>query len=314
MDEKTFVGLDVSQDQLDYAFWPEGATFQAKNQAEGIQQLVQHLKQVAPERIVVEATGGLEIEVVTALCQANLSVAVINPKRARDFARSTGQLAKTDRIDAVLLAHFGQAIRPRVYQMPDEQAQQLNALLTRRRQLIEMLVAEKNRLHSADRRVKERLKAHIAWLEAEIQDIDRNLKQAIEQNPVWKEKDEILRSVPGVGPGLSFTLLGDLPELGQLDRKKIAALVGIAPYNRDSGQQRGKRAVWGGRARVRHALYMPTLSAVRYNPVIKAFYENLIGAGKPYKVAITACMRKLLTILNAMIKHSSPWRYSPLIQ
>ncbi len=312
MSDDLFVGIDVSKDSLDYAIWQDAERYQAKNQDEGISQLVAHLKRVQPKLIVVEATGGLEIAVVTALCLAQLPVAVVNPKRVRDFARSLGQLAKTDRIDATVLAHFAAAVQPRIYGMADEQAQHLAAALARRRQLMDMLVAEKNRVHRAHKDIRQRLKAHIAWLEQELEDFDRDLEQEVKNNPVWKAKDEILRSTKGVGPGLSITLLSDLPELGTLNRKKIAALVGIAPFNKDSGTQRGRRFVWGGRVHVRNALYMATLSATRYNPVIKKYYQRLIDEGKPFKVAMVACMRKLLTILNVMVRDLTPWRESPL--
>ncbi len=311
MSDDLFVGIDVSKDSLDYAIWQDAERYQVKNQEEGIGQLVAHLKKVQARLIVVEATGGLEIPLVSALCLAQLPVAVINPKRVRDFARSLGQLAKTDKIDARVLAHFAAAVQPRVYVMPDEQAQRLAALLARRRQLMDMLVAEKNRLHRAHKDIREHLKAHITWLEQELEDIDRGLQQEVQDNPVWKAKDEILRSTKGVGQGLSITLLSDLPELGSLNRKKIVALVGIAPFNQDSGIQHGRRFVWGGREHVRKALYMATLSAIRHNPVIKKFFDRLIEAGKAFKVAMVACMRKLLTILNVMIRDLTPWRESP---
>jgi transposase len=307
-DNHLFVGIDVSKARLDYAFWPATKQHQVQNHEEGIGQLVAHLKQVHPQLIVVENTGGLEIPLVAALFQAKLQVAVINPKRARDFAKSLGQLAKTDRLDAEMLAHFAAAVQPRVYVMPDQQAQALEALLARRRQLVEMVVAEKNRLKRAHKDVRERLKAHIAWLEQEIEAYDQDLRQAIQDNPVWKAQDELLQTTPSVGPGLSTTLISDVPELGTLNRKQIAALIGLAPFNRDSGTQRGTRSIWGGRAHVRSILYMATLSAIRFNPVIKKFFERLTAEGKLFKVAIVACMRKFLTILNAMVRTNSPWK------
>jgi transposase len=308
MSDKVFAGIDISKAYLDYAFWPATKQHQVENQENGISQLVAHLKQVQPQLIVVEATGGLEIPLVAALYLAKLPVAVINPKRARDFAKSLGQLAKTDTLDAGILAHFAAAIQPRLHVMPDEQAQALAAVLARRRQLVDMLVAEKNRLKRAHKGVRERLKAHIAWLKQEIDEQDQELRQAIKDNPVWKAKDELLQTTPSVGPGLSTTLISDVPELGTLNRKQIAALIGLAPYNRDSGTQRGTRSVWGGRAQVRNMLYMATLSAIRFNPVIKKFFERLTEEGKPFKVAMVASMRKFLTILNAMIRTNTPWK------
>jgi transposase len=238
-------------------------------------------------------------------------VAVINPRQARNFAKSLGRLAKTDKVDASVLAHFGDALRPEPRPMPDEATQHLQAVLVRRRQVIEMLVAEKNRLSTIlDAAVQSRLEDHIAWLEQELEDLDRDLHDQLRASPVWCEKEDLLRSVKGIDPVTTTTLLAELPELGQLDRRKIAALVGVAPFNRDSGYMHGKRVIWGGRACVRHALYMAALSASRHNPVIKAFYQRLIQAGKMKKVALVACMRKLLTILNAMLRTGKPWQPS----
>jgi transposase len=260
----------------------------------------------------MEATGGLEMPLAAALAVAGLPVAVINPRQTRRFAEATGQLAKTDTLDAQILAHFAEAIHPPPRALPDGQTQELSALLARRRQLIEMLTAEKNRRHSAIAQVQPRLEAHIAWLEQELADLDHDLNQAVQDSPIWREKDELLRSVPGVGAVLARTLLFDLPELGCLSDSQIGKLVGVVPLNRDSGQQKGKRRIWGGRAVVRTALYMATLSAIRCNPVIKAFYERLVKAGKPKKVALTACMHKLLTILNAILRNHTPWRPATL--
>jgi transposase len=233
---------------------------------------------------------------------------MVNPHQVRDFAKATGRLAKTDRLDAQVLAHFAQAVRPVPHSLPDAQTQELTALLTRRRQVVEMLTAEKNRLRATRSEVvRQRVQDHIRWLEQELAGLDRDLDHTIRESPLWCEKDNLLRSVPGVGPVVSVTLLADLPELGTLSHHQIAALVGVAPLNRDSGRFRGKRMVWGGRGRVRAALYMAALSATRYNPIIKAFYHRLCGAGKARKVALTACMRKLLTILNAMLKHRQTW-------
>jgi transposase len=302
-----FVGIDVSKAQLDVALRPEGG-FQVPHTEVGIGQLVERLQQVGPLSIVLEATGGLEVPLTGALAAAGLPVVVVNPRQIRDFAKASGKLAKTDALDAQLLAHFAAVMRPTPRPLPDEQAHTLAAVLARRRQLIEMLVAEKNRLAGARAAIRKSLQAHITWLEQALAQTDTDLTQAIRQSPMWREKDDVLRSTPGVGPVLSTTLLANLPELGTLTRKQIAALVGVAPLNRDSGTLRGKRTVWGGRAHVRTALYMGTLVATRFNPVIKTFYQRLCAAGKAKKVALTACMRKLLTILNAMVKHRTPWQ------
>ena len=233
---------------------------------------------------------------------------IVNPRPVRDFARATGTLAKTDALDAAVLAHFADAVRPAVRPLRDAETQVLNSLVARRHQLIDILVAEKNRLGTAISAVRPRIEAHIAWLEQELNDVDEGLRQTLRSSPVWREKDDILRTVPGVGEQLSLTLLAHLPELGTLNRRQIAALVGVAPFNRDSGTMRGKRRVWGGRSRVRAVLYMGTLAASRFNPVIRDYYQRLLAAGKPKKVALVACMRKLLVILNAMLKQRSPWR------
>jgi transposase len=304
----TYVGIDVSKARLDVAVRPTGARWQVANHETGYEELVKVLQELKPRRIVVEATGGYEIGVVAALASVSLPVAIVNPRQVRDFAKSLGRLAKTDKIDAQVLAHFAEAIRPELRPLPDEQTRQLQAWLLRRRQLIEMLVMEKNRLAQTHKQLRDRVQEHIAWLEAELDDIDENLRDSLQNSPVWREQEDLLRSVPGVGPVLSVTLLAELPELGKLNRKQIAALVGVAPFNRDSGKLRGKRAIWGGRASVRTALYMATLSARRFNPVIRSFYERLITAGKPVKVALTACMRKLLTILNAMMRSGTHWQ------
>jgi transposase len=261
--------------------------------------------------IVLEATGGLEGALTGALVAAGLPVVVINPRQARDFAKATGQLAKTDAIDAAILAQFAEVVRPPVRPLPDAQTQELAALIARRRQLIEMRTAESNRLGSAAQRVRPGIAAHLRWLDTQVARVDQDLTQAIRQSPVWRARDDLLQSTPGVGPVVTTTLLAELPELGTLNGKQIAALVGVAPLNRDSGLVRGTRTVWGGRASVRAALYMSALVAVRHNPVIKAFYLRLRAAGKAPKVALIACMRKLLTILNAMLKHQTPWRYEP---
>jgi transposase len=303
-----FVGIDVSKAQLDIALRPTGQGWQVPNDDGGITLLVARLQAVDPTLIVLEATGGLELPVTLALAAAGLPVAVVNPRQTRDFAKATGQLAKTDALDARALAHFAEAVRPVPRPLPEAQAQELGALLGRRRQLIEMLTAEKNRLSAAPAGLHPRIQAHLRWLEHELRDIDTEVGRRIRTSPVWRAKDDLLQSVPGVGPVLSHTLVAQLPELGTLTRQRIAALVGVAPLNRDSGTLRGRRSVWGGRACVRATLYMGALVAVRHNPVLKAFYDRLRIAGKPAKVALTACMRKLRTIVNAMLKHQTPWQ------
>lgn len=308
--DKVYVGIDVSKETLDLAVHASEQQWRFANTDKGITEALTCLEELSPELVVMEATGGFEYPLAAALAVAGMPMAVTNPRRVRDFARATGRLAKTDAIDARVLAHFAAAMHPESRRLPDTQEQELKAILTRRRQLIEMLTAERNRLHSArSKAVKENIQAHIAWLEKEMTHIDDDLGHSIRQSPVWQEKDDLLKSVPGVGPVLSTTLLADLPELGTLNRRRIAALVGVAPFNRDSGHFRGQRTIWGGRAVVRSALYMATLVATRHNPVIRDFYRHLLSVGKPKKLALTACMRKLLTILNALVKHQTPWHY-----
>jgi transposase len=304
---QVFVGIDVSKAQLDIALRPEGR-FAASNDDAGFAQVIKRLRAVLPALVVLEATGGLEVPLTGALAAAGVPVVVVNPRHVRDFAKAAGKLAKTDALDAQTLAHFAEVMRPEARPLPDEQTQTLAAILTRRRQLVEMLTAEKNRLASARKPVRTSLRTHIAWLERALSHTDSDLAYAIRKSPVWREKEELLQSTPGVGPVVTTTLLANLPELGTVTAKQIAALVGVAPFNRDSGTLRGKRTVWGGRAQVRAVLYMGTLVATRFNPVIRAFYQRLCAAGKAKKVALTACMRKLLIILNAMLKHRTPWR------
>jgi transposase len=292
---------------LDVAVRPRGETWTVAHDEAGLSALVARLRTLAPALIVVEATGGWEVALVGALAAALLPVAVVNPRQVRDFARSTGTLAKTDRLDAQSLAHFADALRPQPRPLPNAQAQELSALLQRRRQLVEMLTAEKNRLPLAARRIRPQLQAHIAWLQRQISQFDDDLRELVRSSPLWRDKEDLLRSAPGVGPVLATTLVAALPELGTLTRQQIAALVGVAPLNRDSGTLRGRRTVWGGRAQVRTVLYMSTLVAVRHNPVLAAFYQRLRAAGKAPKLALTACMRKLLTVLNAMLKHHTRW-------
>jgi len=306
--EERFVGIDVSKASLEVAVNPGGEHWSTANDELEIPRLVDSLRQIGPKLIVVEATGGLQTLVVAELAAAGLPVAVINPRQARDFAKATGHLAKTDIIDAELLARFGEAIKPEVREFKDEETQLLTALMTRRRQIVDMLTAEKNRLAMAPKGVRKEIKKHIEWLEARIEVMNGQMSDAIKQHPIWREKDSILRSTPGVGPVLSVSLLAGVPELGRLNRQKLAALVGVAPLNRDSGLFKGRRKVWGGRAQVRAVLYMATLAAARANPVIRAFYQRLVAAGKPPKVVLTACMRRLLCILNTMIKNGTHWR------
>jgi transposase len=302
-----FIGIDVSKARLDVAIRPTAERDSVCNDKAGIQALVKRLGQIQPALIVLEATGGVERQVTRALASAELPVVVVNPRQVRDFAKATGQLAKTDTIDAAVLARFAEAVRPAVRALPDEIALELRALLGRRRQITDMIVAESNRLGGASKAVQKRIEAHIRWLESELERVDTDLDQRIRQSPIWKEKQDLLKSVPGIGPVTSRALIANLPELGQLNRKQIAALVGVAPLNRDSGTLRGRRTVWGGRAAVRTMLYMAALVASRHNAVIRAFYMRLRNAGKAPKIALVASMRKLLTILNAMIKHRSYW-------
>ena len=306
--EGIYVGIDVAKAQVDVAVRPTGQRWVVSFDETGVGELVSQMEDLSPALVLLEASGGLELPLVAALAAAALPVVVVNPRQVRDFARATGTLAKTDALDAAVLAHFAEAVRPPVRPLRDAETQALNALAARRHQVMIMLVSEKNRLSSATIAVRPRIEAHIAWLERELDDLDEGLRQTLRQSPVWREKEDLLRTVPGVGEQLSLTLLAYLPELGTLDRRKIVALVGVAPFNRDSGTLRGKRTVWGGRARIRAVLYMGALVASRHNPVIRDFYQRLLAAGKPKKLALIACMRKLLVILNSMLKHGSPWR------
>jgi len=301
----SYVGIDVSNAELEVAIGEEGWT--VSNEASGIEALLERLVTRPVELIVVEATGGHETAAVAAMAEVGLPVVVANPRQVRDFARSMGKLAKTDRIDAQVLALFAERVRPEVRALRDEDAQELAALLARRRQLIEMTVAEKNRLKMAPKAVAKDIRTHIVWLNRRLKSVDSDLDRRIKASPVWRAKEDLLRSVPGIGPVVSRTLIGELPELGQLNRQQIAALAGVAPMNRDSGTWRGKRMVWGGRRTVRVALYMAALSASRRNPTIRVFYERLRARGKPPKVALTACMRKLLVIANAMMRDGVAW-------
>lgn len=301
------VGIDVSKDWLDVVVIPSGETYRVENSENGVGVLVEKLEMLKAERIVLEATGGYERMVVTKLYLAGLPVCRVNPKRVRYFARSLGQLAKNDKLDAKVLARFGEVIKPALTQLPSEQEQELSALLTRREQLTSMLVAEKNRINTAPKKVRPSLNEHITWLKNQLKDLDQQIDAFINDTPDLKEKDDFLQSVEGVGKKTAAKLIADLPELGSCDRKQIAALVGTAPYDHDSGFKKGQRAISGGRPDIRSVLYMATLAATRFNPLIKTFYQRLLKAGKRKKVAIVACMRKLLTILNAIIRDRKPW-------
>jgi transposase len=304
------VGIDVSGERLDVAVRPTGASFSVSNDDEGIGTLVEKLRQVSPSLIVLEATGGLELPALTALAAAGLPAVAVNPRQVRDFAKAIGRLAKTDSIDADVLAHFGEATKPPIRPLKDPQTQELAALMTRRRQIVGMLTEEKNRLTRAPQAVHEDIRVNIEWLKKRLKDIDDKLQKAIRSSPIWRDKDDLLRSVPGVGKVLSFSLMAGLPELGTLSKRRISSLVGVAPFNCDSGVFKGTRRVWGGRAGVRAVLYMATVAAIRVNPVLGAFHQRLRAAGKKPKVAIVACMHKLLVILNAMVKSNTKWSYA----
>jgi transposase len=305
---EVFVGIDVSKAWLDVAVHEQKEMARFRNDEAGIASLVKTLKKLKPKLIVLEPTGGFEMLVVAELSQAGLPVAVVNGKRVRDFAKATGQLAKTDKLDARVLAHFAAAIRPEVRSLRTEEEEQLTALLIRRRQILDMLTVEKNRLVTVRANMKPDLQAHIHWLSNNLKELDQAIEEFVKASPSWKEKDTLLQSVPGVGPVTCATMLGMLPELGRLNRQEIAALVGVAPFNKDTGGKQGKRRIFGGRADVRSVLYMAALSAKKHNPFIRKFYERLIRHGKEKKVALTACMRKLLVILNAMVRTNQPWR------
>ncbi len=303
-----FVGIDVSKERLDIGvgeaadFWQEG------NDKEGIQAVLEHLTQLQPALVVVESTGGLEWPLVSELATQRIPLALVNPGRVREFAKSLGLLAKTDQLDAHLLARFGEAAQLSPTVLPDEAVQKLSALMGRRRQLLEMLVMEKNHLLSTRLCLRAGVQEHITWLEQEIDRLTEQIQRDLQDTPGFRDKDRILRSAKGVGPITSLILLSDLPELGQLNRQQIAALVGVAPFNDDSGRRRGPRRIRGGRASVRQVLYMAAVAASRFNPTIRTFYQRLLSSGKKKKVALVACMRKLLTILNAMLRDMQPWR------
>ncbi len=307
--ESHFVGIDVSKARLDGAVVPTGEQWSDSNDDTGIDRIVQLLGKMQPVRIVLEATGGMEVPVSAALAAAGLPVVIVNPRQVRDFAKATGKLAKTDSIDAQVLARFGQAIRPDIRPLPDAATRELDTMLTRRHQITEMITAESSRILTVSGRVRANIQAHIDWLKECLKQLDKDLADALRSSPIWREKDNLLQTVPGVGKVTSLTLLARLPELGTLNRKQVAALVGVAPLNRDSGTLRGNRTIWGGRASVRSVLYMAALAASRWNPTLRAFYQHLLSKGKEKKVALTACMRKLLTILNAMLKYHTTWNH-----
>ncbi len=306
--QEVWVGIDVSSTSLDVAVRPSGEYWSASNTSDGVEGVVTKLRAISPRLIVVEATGGLEAHLVAGLATDGLPVVTVNPRQVRDFAKATGTLAKTDKLDAHVIAHFAEAVRPKTRPVKDKELQELTAILTRRRQLVDMLTAEKNRLNRAPKNVAKDVQAHVSWLEKRLAKTDGELKKRIMSNPAWRLQDEICRSIPGVGRILSMSLLACLTELGKVNSRQIAALVGVAPFNHDSGKYRGRRIVWGGRANVRSVLFMAAMSAVRFNPRLKAFYQRLLDAGKKPKVAITACMRKLLVILNTMVKNNTVWR------
>jgi transposase len=305
--EGVWVGIDVSKASVDIAI-AGGRRWSETSDAVGLARLTQTLVEHGAALVVMEASGGYEVPVAAALAAANLAVAIVNPRQVRHFARATGVLAKTDRLDASILARFAATIQPEPRPLPDAAHSELAELVQRRRQLVDMLVAEKLRRRTVAGRVGRQIQAHITWLEAQLAELDGDLDHLVRSSPLWRDKDDLLRGVPGIGPAVSATLLADLPELGQLNRRQIAALVGVAPLARDSGLVHGRRTCWAGRASVRRVLYMATLVAVRFNATLRTTYERLRQAGKPTKVAIVACMRKLLVALNAMLAHRTAWR------
>jgi transposase len=307
--EQPSVGVDVAKERLDVHVRPEGERFTVPADEGGLQELVRQLQRVGPGVVVLEATGGYEVPVAAALAAAGVPVAIVNPRQVRDFARATGRLAKTDALDAETLARFGEAVRPAVRPLPDAQTQVLGELVVRRRQLVEMLAAESNRHRQARApQVRQRIGSHLEWLRAALRDLERELRAAVRGTPIWRAREELLRSVPGIGDVTAQTLMAELPELGQLDRRQIAALVGVAPLNRDRGSLRGRRMIGGGRATVRAVLYMAALTAIRLNPVIAAQYRRLVAAGRPAQVALVAAMRKLLVVVNAMVRDGRRWQ------
>lgn len=303
-----FIGIDVSSERLDVAVCPTGETASFSNDPAGAAELTNWATQRAPQLIVMEATGRYEMDAALALAASKLPVSIVNPRQVRDFAKATGLLAKTDQLDAQLLARFAEAVKPESRFVPDEARAELEALLVRRRQLIEMLVAERNRMKLARPGIRHGIADHISWLKKRVDETDVEMRRQIRGSPIWKQKEDLLRTVKGIGRVIATMLLARLPELGKLNRKQIAALVGVAPHARDSGQYRGRRTCWGGRADVRAALYMGALVSIRYQGEMRTFYERLVKAGKAKKVALVACIRKLLTIANAMIRDGKSWQ------
>jgi transposase len=304
-----YAGIDVAKDRLDVVLRPSGEYIEVPNDERGIRSVVRGLRKENVALAVLEATGGLEQPAAADLALAGVPVAIVNPRQVRDVrGLATGKLAKTDRIDAAVLAHFAEAVRPEPRPLADEHARELSAVVLRRRQILAMTTAEANRARTAPKAMRKRIEAHLRWLRKELVRVDGELERVVKESLVWKERAALLMSVPGVGPTLSATLLAELPELEYLDRRRLAALVGVAPLNRDSGTLRGIRTVWGGRSGVRTTLYMATLCATRHNPAIREFYGRLVASGKPKKVALTACMRKLLSILAAILRNRTPWQ------
>jgi transposase len=308
-----WVGIDVSKANLDVYLRPSGKQFQVKNQATGIAELIQHLQAFTVQQVILEASGGLELEAAQALQERGFAISVINPRQGRDFAKASGKLAKTDRIDAAVLAHFGEAMHPTITVLASASEQALQEVVARRRQLVEMLSAEKNRQSTLRGKMRQNLDGHLKWLEENIEELDREIEQLSQAQEQWRSRITILKSVPGIGNVIATTLVAALPELGQVNDKRISALVGVAPFNRDSGKNKGSRTIWGGRASVRAVLYMGALVGIKHNPVLKAFYARLLGQGKAKKVALIACMHKLLRILNAMIRDGQLWNH-PVLQ
>ena len=307
--EQVYVGIDVAKAHLDVHLLPSKEAFTVARDGEGVASLAERLKTLSPALIVLEATGGFETIVAAALAGADLPLVVMNPRQIRDFARANGRLAKTDALDAAVIALFAERMRPEVRPLADEQTRTLSELVARRRQLIEMMTAERNRRPRLSRKnLVKALDRHLAMLQKDLSELDQEIDTTVRGTPVWREREELMRSVPGVGPGLARAILADVPEIGTLDRKQIAALIGVAPFNQDSGAYRGRRAIWGGRAKVRGVLYMAALVATRRNPALKTFYQRLLHAAKAKKLALVAVMRKLLTILNAIIRNQTPWQ------
>jgi len=306
-----FIGIDVSKNRLEVHARPDGKSFFVPRDEDGLDELVSRLASLSPALVVLEATGGLQLRAAAHLAAADLPVAVVNPRQVRDFARAAGRLAKTDRLDAEVIAAFAEAMRPEARPLANAETRHMAALVARRRQLVDMRTAEKNRRAALETGpARRQLDEHIAWLTRAIEEIDNDIDGAVRASKAWRADEDLLRSVPGVGPVLCRTLLAELPELGSLNRRQIAALVGVAPFNRDSGTMRGRRTVWGGRGRIRAVLYMATVTATRVNPVIRATYKRLVDNGKPAKLALTACMRKLLVILNAIMRDKTKWKHA----